>query len=261
MTIRPLPFGRSDRPTLIGMVHLAPLPGAPRWGGDWDAVLEAATRDAEAIVAAGFDAVMVENFNDAPFFKDDLPAETIAGLTRCALAVQAAAPVLPLGVNALRNDALGALGVAAAVGAAFIRVNVLTGAMVTDQGVIEGRGAEVVRTRARLCPQTAILADVQVKHAAPLAAYDAEQSARDLAQRGGADALVVSGHGTGRPVDAAHLTRVRDAMDAPVIVGSGTTPEDLRAPRADAYIIGTGLKDGARVSVDRARRYVEALTR
>ena len=109
-------------PVLVGMVHLDPLPGAPEFGGDMDAVVARAEADASVLAEAGFDAVMVENFYDAPFYKDRLPPETVAGLTRCAMAVRAVAPGLRLGINALRNDGCAALGIAAAVGAEFIRV-------------------------------------------------------------------------------------------------------------------------------------------
>jgi predicted TIM-barrel enzyme len=56
----------------------------------------------------------------------------------------------------------------AATGARFVRVNVHTGAAVTDQGLIQGRAAETLRERQRLCPDVALLCDVQVKHATPL---------------------------------------------------------------------------------------------
>ena len=135
-------------PRLVGMVHLGPLPGAPRYRGDLDAVITAAVADARTLIDAGFDGLMVENFGDAPFFADDAPKETIAAMTRVVGAVTALGA--PTGVNVLRNDALGALAVAAASGAAFIRVNVLSGVMYTDQGVITGKGAELQHHMAQL---------------------------------------------------------------------------------------------------------------
>jgi hypothetical protein len=79
-----------------------------------------------------------------------VPAITIAAMTSCALAVREACPQLPLGINVLRNDAAAALAIAVAVGASCVRVNVLSGARVTDQGVIEGRAAELLRLRRTL---------------------------------------------------------------------------------------------------------------
>ena len=117
---------------LVGMIHLAALPGAPDYNGDFSTVIEQALRDAHTLVHAGFDGLMVENYNDTPFFKDALPPETVAALTRCSLELRNAFPHIPLGVNALRNDALSALSIAHITQADFIRVNVLCGAVVTD---------------------------------------------------------------------------------------------------------------------------------
>src|SRR5919112_5093978 len=108
---------------------------------------------------------------------------------------------LPFGVNVLRNDALSALAIAAATGAAFIRVNVHTGAYVTDQGIIEGDAYATLRKRAALAPDVLIFADSLVKHATPLG----DVSPKDLRERGLADAVIVTGSETGAAADPARL--------------------------------------------------------
>src|SRR5947209_764457 len=128
---------------VIGMVHVAALPGAPLYGGSMAAIIDAALRDARALRDGGCDAIAFENFGDRPFFKDRVPAETVAALTRVVVEVVAEVR-MTFGVNVLRNDAASAIAIAAATGAAFIRVNVHTGAMLADQGIIEGRAAEAL---------------------------------------------------------------------------------------------------------------------
>jgi len=255
---------------LIGVVHLPAMPGDPRAGdATFEAALDAARRDAEALAEGGADAIIVENFGSAPFPKgtpeQPTPPHQVAALT---LAVDACRRVAerPVGVNVLRNDARAAIGIAAATGAAFVRVNVHVGAYVTDQGVIEGRAFETLRYRAALgVEHVAILADVRVKHAAPLAARPVEDEVKDALRRGLADAVVVSGRGTGEPVDAAHLGRVRAAAgDAPVVIGSGMDPTRVElAGLVDAAIVGTWLKEGGdvRAPVDskRVKRLAEIL--
>jgi len=152
------------RPALIGVVHLAPLAGAPRYRGALAPVLAAALRDARALVRGGCDALILENFGDVPFHPGSVPPETVACLARALEALRAAHPRIPLGVNVLRNDARAALGLAAAFELEFLRVNVHAGAAASDQGLLEGRAFETLRERARLCPRTAIWADVHVKH-------------------------------------------------------------------------------------------------
>lgn len=196
---------------VFGMVHLLPLPGSPLFGGSIDAVIGAALVDAQAIADGGGDGLVVENFGDRPFFKRDVPPETIAAMARV-IADLSREVKLPYGVNVLRNDARGALAVAAATGAAFIRVNVHTGAMVTDQGLIEGDAANTMRLRAAIAPDVAVFADYMVKHAAPLALVDPMQSAKDLRVRGLADALIVTGNATGAAADPGQIAMLREAV-------------------------------------------------
>ena len=227
-------------------------------------VLGAAVRDAEALAAGGVDALLVENFGDVPFSAGRVGAETVAAMTAAAREVARAAR-LPLGINVLRSDGVSALAVALAAGARFIRVNVHVGAVLTDQGIIQGGAYDLLRARRMLGADVKILADVQTKHAAPLAPIAIEQEARDCVERGLADALVVSGVATGSPTEPGDLKRVRDAVGAvPLLVGSGATAEtvgELLAV-ADGLIVGTAVKRDGLVSnpVDaaRVRRLVEA---
>lgn len=226
------------------MIHLEPLPGAPGYGGSMDAILDRARTDTEALAAAGFDGIMVENFGDAPFFADDAPKVTIAAMTRAVAEV--AAIGLPTGVNVLRNDGLGALAVAAATGARFIRINVLSGTMYTDQGPIVGSAALVARAKRELCPETAIMADVFVKHATPPAGLTLVDATNDLVERAGADAVIVSGAGTGAATSLDDLKAVADRSHLPVFVGSGATAATIR----DILAIGDGAIVGSDTKID-----------
>ena len=235
---------------LIGMVHLGPLPGSPQYRGEFQAVLDAATRDAEALAGAGFDSVIVENFGDLPYFADDAPKITVAAMARAVTAVSAQIDV-PVGVNVLRNDARAALVIAATCGGAFIRVNVLSGTMHTDQGTLTGRAAELARMRAAGASQIEVLADVFVKHAAPPPGLTIALAAADTYRRGGADALVVSGAATGAPADLQQFAQVRDAVpEARLLAGSGASIETIAGilEYADGAIVGTSIKIGGQTT-------------
>ena len=246
------------RKPLIGMVHLGALPGSPRDTGEpMDALLERAVADARALEAGGADAIMVENFFDAPFAKDHLPPHTIAALTRAVQSVRDATN-LPLGVNALRNDALAAIAIAHVCRAQFVRINVFVGAAVTDQGIIEGAARAANLYRRELGANVQLWADVFVKHAAQLGTNTLEDAAKDAALRGLADALIVSGTATGYATDPDDVRRVKQAVpQTPVLVGSGfdiqTAPALLA--HADGAIVGTSLKHAGQVAnpVDPAR--------
>jgi hypothetical protein len=263
MATRARPLALDVRP-LIGMVHLAPLPGAPRFRGDLERVVDLALADGEALARAGLDAILVENYGDVPFAKGRVEPETATSMAVVVDRLRRST-ALPVGVNVLRNDAITALAVAVSAGASFIRVNVLAWARLTDQGLVEGQASELQRRRAALgADDVLVLADAAVKHSAALADLPIAAEAQDLVERALADAVVVTGAATGSPVDHRDLDAVRAAVSAPVLVGSGVTPAsapELRARSAGA-IVGSALMEGGRpggpVSLDRAARLVAA---
>lgn len=231
---------------IVGMVHLPPLPGAPRWGGSMDSVLDRALADARALEDGGVHGIIVENYLDAPFYPNRVPPETIAALAVVVREIIREVAV-PIGVNVLRNDARAALAIATATGARFIRVNVHTGAMLTDQGWIEGQAHETLRLRSRLGAPVAILADVMVKHAVAPPGLDPAQAASDAWDRGLADGLIVTGVATGAATEADRIVAVKTAVpEAPVWIGSGLTAENVASllPLADGAIVGSALMHG-----------------
>ncbi|ASJ06035.1 BtpA/SgcQ family protein [Thermococcus pacificus] len=248
-----------ERKPLIGMVHLKPLPGSYLYDGDLDGVIEAALRDAKTIEKAGFDAVMVENFGDVPFPKY-VDKTTVAAFTAVVKEIRDEIS-LPLGINVLRNDGIAAYSIAYAVKADFIRVNVLSGVAYTDQGIVEGIAHELAKLRKLLPSKIRVFADVHVKHAVHFG--DFEDSLMDTVERGLADAVVVSGKATGKPVDLEKLALAKRISPVPVVVGSGTTYDNLPElwEYADGFIVGTWIKrDGKvenEVSLERARKLVE----
>ncbi|HET8775491.1 MAG TPA: BtpA/SgcQ family protein [Thermoanaerobaculia bacterium] len=238
---------------ILGVVHLRALPGAPLFTS-MDDVLELALHDARALRDGGCDGLVIENFGDRPFTRARVEAETVAAMTRVIAEIRRDV-ALPFGVNVLRNDALSALAVAAATGAAFIRVNIHTGAAVTDQGLIEGDAYATLRKRASLAPDVRIFADHLVKHATPLG----DPSPKDLRLRGLADAIIVTGSETGAAADPSQLRALRALVDAPLLVGSGLTAENAaQFADADGAIVGTSIKTGERVDAAKVSALVRA---
>jgi uncharacterized protein len=231
-----------------------------------DAVVDAALADAHTLIDGGMDALILENYGDAPFAPGRVAAATVAAMTVVAREIRRALPHTPLGINVLKSDARAALAIACAVGARFIRVNVHAGAVVADQGIVQSDAYATLRDRRLLAADIAIFADVQGKHAVALAPVDLEQHARDLTHRSLADGLVVSGRATGEITPLADLKRVRSAVpDVPLLVGSGVTADTASEllSVADALIVGTWLKRDGLVSnavdPERVRRLVTAV--
>jgi membrane complex biogenesis BtpA family protein len=249
---------------LVGVVHLAPLPGSPLWGGEIGVVSERAVSDAAALERAGFDGIIIENFGDVPFARGFAGRGAVAAMGAVGARVRDRVRV-PLGVNVLRNDPRSAVSVAAAIDAGFIRVNVHVGAAVTDQGVIESEAMETMRAIRATRPDLAVFADLMVKHAAPLGEFSLERSAADAVERGLASAVIVTGDSTGSAASLEEVERAAKAVPGtPVLIGSGVTigtvGEALRV--ADGVIVGTAImvdgRAGRPIDEARAAEFVRA---
>jgi membrane complex biogenesis BtpA family protein len=249
---------------VIGMLHVPALAGSPQNSRGFDAIMEWVLADARTLVEGGIGGLMLENFGDVPFYPRRTPPHTVAFLTVLAQEVKRAV-ACPLGINILRNDSEGAMAVAAAVNAEYIRVNVFIGARVTDQGVIEGSAHRVLRYRKSLGAGVKIFADVDVKHSAPVAARDLRQVVEEAVTRGCADAIIVTGSATGKETRIEDLRLARETADGvPVLAGSGVDLKNVSATLrvADGLIVGTSLKrDGIAanpIDIDRVRRLIDA---
>src|SRR5207245_2738344 len=82
-----------------------PPTGRPRWEGSMARVIDGALADARALVDGGMDALLVENYGDAPFTAGRVAAATVAGVTAVAGEIRRAFDQTLLGVNVLKNDA------------------------------------------------------------------------------------------------------------------------------------------------------------
>jgi len=249
---------------IIGVLHVPALPGSPRNDRTFNEIADWVLKDADALAAGGVDAFILENFGDAPFYPQRVPAHTVAFMTALAREVKFRFP-LPLGINVLRNDAESAIAVATAARAQFVRVNIHTGARVTDQGVIEGMAHQTLRYRKLLSSDIQIFADVDVKHSAPIAPRPLQVEVEELISRGGADAVIVTGAATGKQTAVDDLRIAKQAAGTvPVFAGSGVDATSVAAVLniADGAIVGTAFKrDGVTtnpVEADRVRSLIAA---
>ncbi|MFK4728300.1 BtpA/SgcQ family protein [Agromyces mediolanus] len=230
---------------VIGMVHMYALPGAPAFSGDLDDVIERAVTDAKTLTEGGVDALLVENFHDYPFYPVTVEPETVAAAAVVAREVRRNTE-LPIGINILRNSWKASLGIAAAVDAEFIRLNILTDASVTDQGIINSEAHLVARYKKHIGGEHILtLADLLTKHARPLVERPVPVIAADMLHRGGADAIILAGDDTSMPPSLDRLHQIKDAIpDAPIILGSGMTAKHAAtyAEVADGAVFGYGSK-------------------
>lgn len=252
---------------VIGVIHLLPLPASPRWGGSLKAVIDRAEQEAMALASGGVNGIIVENFFDAPFTKDAVDPAAVSSIS---LVVQRLMQMvsLPIGINVLRNDAHSALAIATCTRAQFIRVNILTGVMATDQGLIEGCAHSLLRYRRTLGSDVKIFADVLVKHARPLSSPNLTIAVQDTIERGLADAVILSGWATGSPTNLEDLELAKAAAgNTPVLIGSGADLDNVATlmQAADGVIVCSSLKRHGRrdqpIDPIRVSQFVEAVRR
>ncbi len=241
-------FGKKN--PVIGVVHLLPLPTSARWGGNLKAVIERAEQEATALAAGGVDGIIIENFFDAPFTKERVDPAVVSAMTMIVDHIMSLV-MLPIGLNVLRNDARSSLAIASCVGASFIRVNVYTGVMATDQGIIEGNAHEIQRYRKEIGQDIAIFADVLVKHAHPLGTPNITVAVKDTIERGLADAVILSGWATGLVPSMEELELAKlAANNTPILIGSGATLENIGdlMNYADGVIVASSIKRNGDIS-------------
>ena len=227
-------------------------------------MIERAEQEATALAAGGVDGIIVENFFDSPFTKETVDPVVISAMTLIVDRIKNLV-VVPVGINLLRNDSVGAMAIASTINAQFIRVNVLTGIMATDQGMMEGNAHELLRYRRQLDAEVAILADVLVKHARPLGTPNLTTAVQDTIERGLADGVILSGWATGSPPSLEDLElATAAAQGTPVFIGSGANWDNIGTlmTAADGVIVASSLKRQGKITetVDpiRVAQFVEA---
>lgn len=245
--------------SIIGMVHLPPLPGTPLYdaAGGMDHVRDWVRRDLAALQEGGIHAVMFCNENDRPY-RLDADAASIAAVADVVASARSELSV-PFGVDVLW-DPRATLAVAAATGAAFCR-EIFTGAFAGDFGLWVRSAGDAFRYRREIgADNVRLLFNINAEFAAQLAPRPIADVARSVVFSSNPDALCVSGPITGQPVDASGLAEVAEAVrdsGVPVLVNTGFRASQAAAllQHADGAVVGSSLKiDGVTWNpVDAAR--------
>ena len=247
---------------VYGVVHLKSLPGSPGNYLPLDEIIELAQEDVNNLIFGGVDGIIIENFGDTPFVKDDISKRTLASFTTVVENIEYDRDI-KVGINVLRNDGISALSIAEATKADFVRINVLNNVMMyTDQGMIEGQAHEIAQFKNSLNKEIEIYADVFVKHAVPPEGSKIENHTEELIHRAGADVVIVTGDGTGHEINIEDLNKVRNIVpQGKLAIGSGVNEENIEqyVDLADILIVGTNFKVDQDVSKRVDQRSVEQL--
>ena len=237
-----------DSHILWGMIHVPPFPGSGSKAKSLNEIKDFCLIDAKAYFENEITHVFIENFGDAPFSKSTAQPHVVAGLTSIIDHIRQSYPTMQFGVNILRNDALSALAIASMTNSFAIRVNILTHARLTDQGIIEGCSYELAKYKNQLESSVEVWADINVKHSYPLAEIPIEDAIHDSLGRGGANKLIFTGSRTGAEADLNNLKKLVDAnilKPETAVIGSGISASNIHnyLPYANNFIVGSSLKE------------------
>src|SRR5262245_44155770 len=246
---------------IIGVIHIAALPGAPANTQPVAEITANAIREAAIYRDCGVDGVIIENMHDTPYLRGSVGPEIVAAMAIIGQAVKTEC-LLPTGVQILAGANIEAMAVAHAANLDFIRAEAYAFAHVADEGLIQSSAAALLRYRKMIGADIVrVWADVKKKHSSHAITADVSLGATAEAvefMRG--DAVIVSGSVTGEAPKIADVEEAKTHCRAPVLLGSGIDSDNIADfyKAADGFIIGSYFKvDGHwanPVDAERVRR-------
>lgn len=225
-----------DSKPVIAMLHLK--------GYDPKNTLERVKTETAAYLAAGVEAVMVENYYG-----------TSGDCERALAWLQEAKLPLRYGVNVL-GDCEAAFRMSAKYGASFVQIDSVCGHLPPEK---EQKLLLDKLQAARAGTDVVLLGGVRFKYQPVRSGRSLEEDLRLGMER--CDAIVVTGEGTGLATPQEKVQEFRRILgDFPLVVGAGVTidtvEESLRV--ADGMIVGSYFKQGHKDSGDVEPAHVQA---
>jgi len=252
------------RKTIIGMIHVEPLPGTPKYKGCINSIIEKAKEEALIYKEAGIDALAIENMHDIPYLNRNVGPEIVAAMAVTGYEVKKATG-LPCGIQILAGANKEALAVALASGMDFIRAEGFVFAHVSDEGIMDGCAGELMRYRKEVGGDgILVFTDIKKKHSSHAITSDVtiEETAH-AAEFFLSDGVIVTGVKTGDPADMEEIKKVKSSVHIPVLVGSGVTLENVGdyISIADGLIVGSYFKYGGHwtqgVDIKKVKKFMD----
>src|SRR5215468_6946929 len=253
---------------IIGVIHVAALPGAPMNTLPVSEIIAQAIREARVYRDCGVDGVIIENMHDTPYLRGSVGPEIVAAMAIIGHAVRTESQA-PTGVQILAGANIEAMAVAHAANLDFIRAEAYAFAHVADEGLIQSSAAELLRYRKMIgADRVQVWTDVKKKHSSHAITADVSLGATAEAvefMRG--DAVIVTGSVTGEAPKIADVEEAKAHCRAPVLLGSGIDADNIADfyQAADGFIIGSYFKADGHwanpVEAERVRRLVALVER
>jgi membrane complex biogenesis BtpA family protein len=253
-------FFHHPRP-IIGVIHVAALPGAPANTLPVSEIIAQSVREAAIYRDCGVDGVIIENMHDTPYLRGSVGPEIVAAMAVIGAAVKTESR-LPTGIQILAGANIEAMAAAHAANLDFIRAEAYAFAHVADEGVIQSSAAALLRYRKMIgADRVQVWADVKKKHSSHAITADVSLGATaEAVEFMRADAVIVTGSVTGEAPKIADVEEAKAHCRAPVLLGSGVDADNIADfyQAADGFIIGSYFKADGHwanpVDAERVRR-------
>ncbi len=250
--------------SIIGMIHIGPLPGTPYYGakGDYAAVRAKAIADALALAEGGAHGGLIQNRDDRVFpggSADPVVLAAFADITRAV--VDAVGDRLAVGVQVLRNDLRASIAIAHICGCCFVRCGVLIGSTETPNGRIEGDPYAILNYRRQIgAEKVKLIAEIGSMH------FHSEEPLGELAASAafaGVDAVGIAHPDLTTGLDWVAQVKAA-APQLPVVIGGYTNAENIARylAVADGAFVGGAFEDGGRggaVNAERVKKFMQAV--
>ena len=259
----PIAIGGPRR--IIGMVHLAPLPGTPfNTEGSVDATQAAAVRDAVALDTGGADGCLIQTVDRVYRPAVDCDPARVAAMTAIVAAVvKATRPDFLVGVQIMKNS-IEAIAVAEIAGGRFVRATAFIGATASQSGMHRGDRYRVIAYRPAIrAENVGIIADIRTQHFSWTEGAPSLGRIACWARDASTDAVCL-----GDPDETTVMTLVDEVRaatpDLPIILSGHTNHANAARVLSDAdgAFLGTCLDTGGRsgpMEVARVRSYMRAV--
>lgn len=259
----PLFKTHGKKKVIIGMVHLAPMPGTPFYEvGSYPRIRDRAIADAAALYHGGATGCLVQTIDKVYPVKDEADPARVAAVANIVHEIaKATGPKFQIGVQILRNAIRASMAVAQVSGGSFLRCGALIGATMTNDGLMTADPHSVMQYRQQInAHHIKLIAEINSMHFKALDGTPTVALAK-AAMDVGADAVSI-----GSPDEALTIAMIDDIRaalpDAPIFLAGYTNHANARRMLAlvDGAFVGSCLeKDGWGSAIDEAlvRKYME----
>ncbi|MDR3611164.1 MAG: BtpA/SgcQ family protein [Ignavibacteriaceae bacterium] len=251
---------------IIAMIHVDALPGTPKYGGNIKTIIKKAKSEALLYKDAGIDVLMIENMHDVPYLNRNAGPEITSIMSILLYEVKNISN-LPSGIQVLAGGNKQALGAALAAGGDFIRAEGFVYAHVADEGFFNSDAGEILRYRKQIgAEHISIFTDIKKKHSSHSITDDTDiTDTAKAAEFFLSDGVIITGTATGKKPSLEEIRNVKEAVNIPIIAGSGITKDNVLnyLQYCDALIIGSYFKTDGKwnnpVDINRVKKFVDVL--